>query len=185
MLDEIFQSTDDKMQKSIESLKKELSKLRTGRAHAGLLDGIMVEYYGNPTQLSQVAQVVVSDSRTLTISPFEKHLVGLIDKAILKSGLGLNPVSVGQVIKVPLPPLTEETRLSLTKNMKAEVENARISIRNVRRDSNTQIKSLLKGKDITEDDERKAQDRVQKLTDKFVEKIESMSVAKEADLMQV
>lgn len=185
MLNEIKSSAEQKMKKSIESLAAELAKLRTGRAHPSLLEKIMVEYYGQPSQLNQVATIVVEDSRTLSVTPFEKSMVTVCDKAIRTSGLGLNPATAGQVIRVPLPPLTEETRRNLTKQMRTEAENSKVSIRNARRDANNQLKALLKDKEIAEDEDRKTQDIIQKLTDKYISEVDSMATAKEADLMQV
>lgn len=185
MLNEIKSSAEQKMRKSIDALGSELAKLRTGRAHPSLLEKIMVEYYGQPTQLNQVATIVVEDSRTLAVTPFEKTMVTACDKAIRTSELGLNPATAGQVIRVPLPPLTEETRKNLTKQMRAEAENSKVSIRNVRRDANNQLKALLKDKEISEDEDRKGQDSIQKITDKYIAEVDKMAEAKEADLMQV
>lgn len=185
MLNDIKADAEKRMGKSIELLRQDLAKLRTGRAHPSILDGIMVEYYGNPTPLNQVANVAVEDSRTLSVTPFEKQMVQVVDKAIRSAELGLNPTTAGQVIRVPLPPLTEERRKDLTKQMKAEAENARVAIRNIRRDANTQLKSLLKEKSISEDEERKGQDVIQKSTDKYISEVEKMAQIKEADLMQI
>lgn len=185
MLEKIKKEAETRMQKSIELLKQELSKLRTGRAHPSLLEGIKIEYYGQETSLNQVASITVSDSRTLTVTPFDKNAINAIDKAIRNSELGLNPATAGTTIRVPLPPLTEERRLALIKQMKGCAEDARVSIRNVRRDANNHIKVLLKDKAITEDEERKAQDNVQKVTDKYINDIDKMVHDKEADLLQV
>jgi ribosome recycling factor len=185
MINKIKTEAETKMHKSIEMLKHELAKLRTGRAHPSILDGVQVDYYGSPTPLNQVASVTVSDVRTLTITPFDKNMSGAIDKAIRAAELGLNPASSGTVIRVPLPPLTEERRLALVKQMKASAEEARVSIRNVRRDANNSIKALLKDKEITEDEERRAQETVQKLTDKFISDVDKMIGEKETDLLQV
>lgn len=185
MLDKIRAESEKKMQKSKEALSQELAKLRTGRAHPSLLDGIVVEYYGQPTALNQVASVVVSDSRTLTVTPFEKTMVIPVDKAIRASELGLNPSTAGQVIRIPLPPLTEESRKNLTKQMKATVENARVAIRGARRDANNKTKSLLKDKTISEDEARQIEDAIQKSTNQFIDMVDKMANEKEADLMQV
>lgn len=185
MLDQIKKDADTKMHKSMELLKNEMAKLRTGRAHPSVLDGIKVEYFGQETHLNQLASVTVSDSRTLTVTPFDKNSISAIDKAIRNSELGLNPATAGTTIRVPLPPLTEERRMALVKQMKGSAEDARVSVRNVRRDANNSIKSLLKDKAITEDEERRAQDAVQKMTDKYIGDIDKMVHEKEADLLQV
>ncbi|HSX20926.1 MAG TPA: ribosome recycling factor [Gammaproteobacteria bacterium] len=184
-LDQIRKDAETKMLKSIDMLKHELAKLRTGRAHPSILDGISVEYYGAATPLMQLASITVTDSRTLTVTPFDKSSIAAIDKAIRNSELGLNPATAGTTIRVPLPPLTEERRLALIKQMKGSAEDARVSIRNVRRDANNQIKTLLKDKVVTEDEERRAQDAVQKVTDKHVGEIDKMVHEKEADLLQI
>lgn len=185
MLDQIKKDAENKMHKSIDLLKQELAKLRTGRAHPNLLDSIRVEYYGQETAMNQLASVTVTDSRTLTVTPFDKNSLQAIEKAIRNSELGLNPASAGTTIRVPLPALTEERRLALVKQMKGSAEDARVSIRNVRRDANNQIKALLKDKAITEDEERRAQDNVQKVTDKYISDIDKMVHEKETDLLQV
>lgn len=185
MIQEIIQEADERMQKSITTLKAELSKLRTGRAHPSLLEHITVEYYGSQTPLSQVANVNIADARTLTITPWDKNMVGAIEKAILTSDLGLNPATAGQVIRVPMPPLTEQRRKELGKVVRNEGENAKIAIRNIRRDANNTIKELLKDKAISEDEERRAQERVQKLTDKLTEEVDKIVEAKENDLMEI
>ena len=185
MLDNIKKDTETRMHKSIETLKHDLAKLRTGRAHPSIVESIMVEYYGAPMPLNQVASITVSDPRTLSITPFDKSMGQAIEKAIRNSELGLNPASSGQVIRVPLPPLTEERRLTLIKQLKASAEDARVSIRNIRRDSNTHIKNLLKDKAITEDEERRAQENTQKITDKFISEVDKMTEEKESDLLQV
>ncbi|MCF6217877.1 MAG: ribosome recycling factor [Gammaproteobacteria bacterium] len=185
MINEIKSDADSRMKKSIESLTKELSKLRTGRAHPSILDQVMVDYYGTPTPLSQVASVSVTDARTLTVTPWEKPLVPVIDKAILTANLGLNPVTSGSNIRVPLPPLTEERRRDLIKVMRGEGEQGRVAIRNIRRDAISDIKSLLKDKEITEDESRKAEDDIQKITDKNIAEIEKLLDAKEKDLMEI
>lgn len=185
MIDDIRVDAEQRMQKSIEKLKGDLIKIRTGRAHPSLLDHITVSYYGNETPLKQVANVTASDSRTLAVTPWEKTLVGAIEKAILNSDLGLNPVTVGGVIRVPLPALTEERRRDLIKVVRGESEDARVAIRNVRRDAISDFKELLKEKGITEDEERKAQELIQKLTDKYVAEVEKLLQAKEKELMEI
>ncbi len=182
---EIKKSADQKMKKTVETLKADLQKIRTGRAHTGILDHLQVEYYGNPTPLNQVANVSVLDARTLGVAPWEKNMVAVVEKAIRDSDLGLNPASVGDVVRVPMPPLTEERRRDLIKVVKREAENARVAVRNIRRDANHELKELLKSKDVSEDDEHKAQDDVQKLTDRHVAEIDEALAAKEADLMAV
>lgn len=185
MINKIKTEAETKMHKSIDTLKHDLAKLRTGRAHPSILEGIHVDYYGSATPLNQVASVTVSDVRTLTVTPFDKNMLAAVDKAIRSAELGLNPATSGTVIRVPLPPLTEERRLSLVKQMKANAEDARVSIRNVRRDANNSIKALLKDKEITEDEERRAQEAVQKLTDKFISDVDKMINEKESDLLQI
>jgi ribosome recycling factor len=185
MIDDIKKDSTDRMTKSIESLKQELTKLRTGRAHASLLDHLTVSYYGNDTPLNQVASVGVSDARTLLVTPWEKNMVGPIEKAIMKSDLGLNPVTAGMAIRVPLPPLTEERRRDLVKVVRHEGEGAKVAIRNIRRDANSQFKTLLKDKKITEDAERQAQDEMQKLTDRYIQDVDKMLAAKETELMEI
>lgn len=173
------------MQKSIESLKHEMSKLRTGRAHPSLLEQIRVDYYGNATPLSQVSNVTIGDARTLVITPWEKKMISVIEKAVLTSGLGLNPTTSGEIIRIPLPPLTEERRKDLIKVVRSEAEDARVSIRTARRDANTVLKELLKKKEIAEDEERRLTEGVQKLTDKYIAEVESLLTAKETDLMAI
>ena len=185
MLDGIQKDAELRMQKSIEMLGSDLSKLRTGRAHPSLLENIEVSYYGQPTALNQVSTIAIADPRTLAVTPFEKNMVEVVEKAIRSSELGLNPATAGQVIRIPLPPLTEERRKLLTKQMKTEVEGARVAVRNIRRDANTKFKNLLKQKTISEDEERVAQDKVQKMTDKYIGEIEQMAQTKESELMQV
>ncbi|CAH9017454.1 ribosome recycling factor [Candidatus Nitrosacidococcus sp. I8] len=185
MINEICKDTTDRMVKSIETLKLTFSKLRANRAHAGLLDHIMVSYYGTDTPLNQVANVSVQDSRTLSISPWEKQMVPAIEKAIMISDLGLNPVTSGVVIRVPLPPLTEERRRDMVRIVKQEAEAARVAIRNIRRDSNHTIKELVKEKEISEDDQRHAEETIQKITDKYINEVEQILVIKERDLMEV
>nr|WP_276322348.1 ribosome recycling factor [Halomonas neptunia] len=173
------------MKKSVEALNSNFNKIRTGRAHPSILDAVTVDYYGSQVPLSQVASVNVEDARTLTIAPWEQGMVQKIEKAIMTSDLGLNPASAGNVIRVPMPMLTEETRKGYIKQARSEAENARVAIRNVRRDANGDFKSLLKDKDITEDDQREGEDAIQKLTDKYIAEIDKALVAKEQDLMQV
>jgi len=182
---EVKQSAEQKMQKSIEALKNDLAKVRTGRAHTGLLDHVHVDYYGTPMPIPQVANVTLVDARTLGVSPFEKKMLAAIDKAIRDSSLGLNPAAQGDMIRVPMPALTEERRKDLAKVVKSEGEDAKIAVRNVRRDANTTLKDLLKNKTVSEDDERRAQDEVQKLTDRYVAEIDKMLQAKEAELMAI
>nr|WP_267329463.1 ribosome recycling factor [Gilliamella sp. ESL0405] len=184
MLNEIQKEAQARMEKSIEAFQNHISKVRTGRASPSLLDGIMVEYYGSPTPLRQLANVVAEDARTLAITVFDKSLTPMIEKAILTSDLGLNPASAGTVIRVPLPPLTEERRRDLTKIVRNEAEQGRVSIRNIRRDANDQIKALLKDKEISEDDERKSQDLIQKATDAAIKKLDAVLADKEKELME-
>ncbi len=174
-----------RMKKSIESLKTELARLRTGRANASLLDAVMVEYYGSPVPLSQVASVSVSDARALLVTPWEKNLIPKIDKAIRDAGLGLNPVAGSDNVRVPLPPLSEERRKEMVKVVRQEGEGARVAIRNIRRDALNQIKGLLKDKLISEDEERRAEEDFQKLTDRYIDEVEGVIEAKESDLMEV
>ena len=181
----IKSTTDQKMQKSLESLKSSLAKIRSGRANPGILEHVQVEYYGNPTPLSQVASLGLADARTINVQPFEKTMVAAIEKAIRDSDLGLNPASQGTVIRVPMPALTEERRRELTKVVKSEGEDTKIAVRNLRRDANEHLKRLTKDKEISEDDERRAQDDVQKSTDKAVAEVDRMLNAKEVELMAV
>ncbi len=185
MIADIKKNVEQKMNKSLEALKLDLGKIRTGRAHTGLLDHVMVDYYGNPTPVNQVANVTLTDARTIGVQPYEKNMVGPIEKAIRDSDLGLNPATNGDLIRVPMPMLTEERRRDLIKVVKSEGEDAKIAVRNIRRDANEQLKKLLKDKAVGEDDERRAQDDVQKLTDRFVAEIDKALQAKETDLMAV
>ena len=185
MISDIQQSAATRMGKSIEALKHEFSKIRTGRAHPSLLDQVMVSYYGTDSAISAVANVAVEDARTLSITPWEKSMVSAIEKAILKSDLGLNPMTNGMTIRIPLPPLTEERRRGLVKVVKNEAENGRVAIRNIRRDANSEIKDLLKEKLIPEDDARAAEEKIQKLTDQYIKDIEKLLEAKEADLLSM
>lgn len=181
----IIKDADTRMRRSIEAFKTEMAKLRTGRAHPSILDHISVDYYGSRTALSQVASITVSDARTLMIKPYEKSMVQPIEKAILNSDLGLNPATSGDVIRVPMPALNEERRKEMIKVVRGEAETARVSVRTVRRDTNTLFKDMLKKKEITEDEERRYGDEVQKLTDKFVAEIDQLLAAKETDLMAI
>ncbi|POB00513.1 ribosome recycling factor [Chromobacterium sinusclupearum] len=185
MINEIKKSAEQKMQKSLEAFKNDLAKVRTGRAHTGILDHVMVDYYGSDVPVNQVANVTLIDARTIGVQPWEKPMLAKIEKAIRDSDLGLNPASMGEVIRVPMPMLTEERRKDLIKVVRGEAEGARVAVRNIRRDSNTEFKNLLKDKTITEDDERRGQDEIQKLTDKYTAEIDKMLAAKEADLMAV
>jgi len=185
MIDEIIDDANVRMGKSIDSLHTEFAKIRTGRAHPSLLDQIQVDYYGANTPINQVANVSVEDSRTLVVTPWEKDMVAKVEKAIMASDLGLNPATAGTVIRIPMPPLTEERRRGLVKVVKHEAEQARVAIRNIRRDANADFKELLKEKEISEDEERKAEERIQKLTDTFVGKIDKVLAEKEAELMEV
>jgi ribosome recycling factor len=178
-------TADQKMQKSIETLRADLAKVRTGRAHTGILDHVMVEYYGNPTNLTQVANVTLIDARTIGVQPFEKKMVAVVEKAIREADLGLNPSTQGEMIRVPTPPLTEERRKEMVKLVKSEAEDAKIAVRNIRRDANETLKKLLKEKACSEDEERRAQDEIQKLTDKFVLEIDKMVVDKEKEVLTV
>ena len=185
MIKEILQDAESRMKKSIESLGDQFSKIRTGRAHPSILDTIKVEYYGSEVPVSQVANVTVEDARTLVVQPWEQQMVAVIEKAIMTSDLGVNPVTVGNVMRIPLPPLTEERRRELIKVARAEAEHARVAIRNIRRDANGDVKDLLKAKEISEDEARRAEEQVQKLTDKYVEQVEARLKEKEAALLDV
>ena len=185
MINEIKKDTQERMRKSLESLAHAFAKIRTGRAHPSILDSVMVSYYGSDTPLRQVANVIAEDSRTLALTVFDKSMIQAVEKAIMTSDLGLNPATAGTTIRVPMPALTEETRKGYTKQARSEAENARVAIRNIRRDALAQLKDLVKEKEISEDDERRAADDVQKLTDKFVGDVEKALEAKETDLMAV
>jgi ribosome recycling factor len=185
VINDIKKDADARMKKSVEALNANFHKIRTGRAHPSLLDAVTVEYYGSEMPLNQVASVNVEDARTLAVVPWEKSMVPKVEKAIMTSDLGLNPAAAGNVIRVPLPPLTEETRRNYIKQARGEAENARVAVRNVRRDANGDLKSLLKEKEITEDEERHAIDEIQKLTDKYVTEIDKLLETKEHDLLQV
>jgi ribosome recycling factor len=185
MINDVKDEARERMEKSLEALVHHFNKIRTGRAHPSLLDGIKVEYYGSDSPLNQVANISVEDSRTLTLSVWDRSMIPAVEKAIYKSDLGLNPVTAGEVIRIPMPMLTEETRRGFTRQAKQEAESARVSIRNARRDAMAMLKELAKDKEISEDDERRGQDEVQKLTDGYVAKIEQLLADKEADLMQI
>lgn len=185
MINEIKKDAQERMKKSVESLEHAFAKIRTGRASPAILDSIMVSYYGSDTPLRQVANVTVEDSRTLALTVFDKSMIQAVEKAILTSDLGLNPATAGTTIRVPMPALTEETRKGYTKQARQEAENARVAVRNIRRDALAQLKDLVKEKEISEDEERRAADEVQKLTDKFVAEVEKALEGKEKDLMAV
>ena len=185
MINDIKNQAEQRMQKSIESFQSELAKLRTGRAHPSLLEHITIDYYGVDTPLSQVASISVSDSRTLSVSPWEKNLIPVIEKAIMVSELGLNPATSSEIIRVPLPQMTEERRRDLTKIVKSEAENARIAIRNIRRDANNDLKFLLKDKDISEDEDHKGQELIQQVTNQSTDEIETLLQTKEKELMEI
>ena len=182
---DVKKNAEQKMQKSIETLKADLAKVRTGRAHTGILDHVMVEYYGNPTNLTQVANVTLIDARTIGVQPWEKKMIAVVEKAIRESDLGLNPSTQGDMIRVPTPPLTEERRKEMVKLVKSEAEDAKIAIRNIRRDANEALKKLLKEKACSEDEERRAQDDVQKLTDRFVIEVDKLVAEKEKEVLTV
>jgi ribosome recycling factor len=185
MIAELKKTTEQKMQKTLESLKQDLGKIRTGRAHTGILDHIQVDYYGSMIPINQVANVTLIDARTIGVQPWEKNMVGKVEKAIRDGDLGLNPATQGEIIRVPMPPLTEERRRDLIKVVKHEGENAKVSVRNLRRDANQHLKDALKAKEVSEDDERRAQDDVQKLTDRHIAEVDKMLAEKEKDLMAV
>ena len=185
MLDDIKKDATDRMQKCVLALRNELKKIRTGRAHGSLIEHLKVDYYGTDTPLQQVARITVEDARTLMVTPFDKGMVQNIEKAIMKSDLGLNPNTAGTIIRIPMPPMTEERRREMTKVVKHEAENARVAVRNVRRDVNSAVKDMLKEKLISQDDERRGQEEIQKLTDKYVAEIDQVLAEKEKELMQV
>ena len=185
MIADVKKATEQKMNKTLETLKADFGKIRTGRAHTGILDHVMVDYYGNPTLITQVANVTLVDARTIGVQPWEKNMVAPVEKAIRDADLGLNPATSGDLIRVPMPMLTEERRRDLIKVVRSEVEHAKVAVRNVRRDANEQLKKLLKDKEVSEDEERRAQDEVQKLTDRFIAEIDKALQAKEADLIAV
>ena len=185
MIPELKKTTEAKMQKSIEALKNDLAKIRTGRAHTGLLDHVQVDYYGAPVPINQVANITLIDARTLSVQVWEKPMALKVEKAIRESDLGLNPSAQGELIRIPMPALTEERRRDLTKVVKGEGENAKVAVRNLRRDANSNLKESLKKKEISEDEERRAQDDIQKLTDKYVAEIDQLLTQKESELMAV
>ena len=185
MIDDIQSDAEERMEKSLEALGQNFNKIRTGRAHPSILDGIRIDYYGAETPLKQMASINVEDARTLAVSVFDKSITPDVEKAIMKSDLGLNPSTAGDVIRIPMPMLTEETRKGYIKQARAEAESARVSIRSARRDANGMLKELVKDKEISEDDERRGQDQIQKLTDAFVAKVDAALGAKEADLMEI
>ena len=185
MINEIKQDAKQRMEKSVDALRSQISKIRTGRAHPSLLDGVMVNYYGVDTPLKQLANITTEDSRTLALTVFDKSASQAVEKAIMTSDLGLNPAAAGTVIRIPLPPLTEERRRDLVKIVRAEAEQGRVAVRNIRRDANSDLKELLKEKEITEDEERRAAEEIQKLTDTYVAKIDEALAEKEKDLMEV
>jgi ribosome recycling factor len=185
MTTDIKKTAEQKMQKSIETLKADLAKVRTGRAHTGILDHVLVDYYGSPTQITQVANVTLIDARTIGVQPWEKKMVSVVEKAIRDSDLGLNPSTQGDMIRVPTPALTEERRREIVKVVKGEGEDTKVAVRNIRRDANEALKKMLKDKACSEDDERRAQEEVQKLTDKYVAEIDKMIAEKEKELLTV
>lgn len=185
MIDEITEDAESRMQKSVDALGHELQKIRTGRAHPSLLDHLSVSYYGNDTPLKQVANVSVEDSRTLVVTPWEKDMVKAVEKAIMTADLGLNPSTAGTVIRIPMPPLTAERRRDLVRIVRQEAEGAKVAVRNIRRDANSDFKELLKEKEVSEDEARAAEDGIQKLTDTYVAKIDAVLAAKETELMEV
>ncbi len=182
---EIIKDAESRMKKSVEAIREDMAKIRTGRASTAILDHLKIAYYGNPTPLNQVASVSVADARTLTVTPWDKSIVPIIEKAILESDLGLNPATAGEVIRIPIPPLTEERRVEMTKLVRAEGENGKVAIRNIRRDANHHLKELLKSKEIAEDEEKKALDDTQKLTDRYVEQVDKLVADKEVEIMEV
>jgi len=182
---DVKKNTEQKMSKSIETLRADLAKVRTGRAHTGILDHVQVDYYGSPTQLSQVANLTLIDARTIGVQPYEKKMLAVIEKAIREADLGLNPATQGELIRVPTPPLTEERRKEMVKLVKSEAEDCKIAIRNIRRDANEALKKLVKDKIASEDEERRGQDEIQKLTDKFVAEVDKLVVEKEKEVLTV
>ncbi|WP_028534453.1 ribosome recycling factor [Paludibacterium yongneupense] len=185
MVNDVKKTAEQKMQKSLDAFKNDLNKVRTGRAHTGILDHVTVDYYGNDTPVNQVANVTLIDARTIGVQPWEKNMAGKIEKAIRDSDLGLNPASMGDIIRVPMPMLTEERRRDLVKLVRGEAEDARVAVRNIRRDANNDFKNLLKDKAITEDEEHRGQDEIQKLTDKFVAEVDRALAVKETELLAV
>jgi ribosome recycling factor len=185
MIADVKKAAEQRMKKTVEALRSDLAKVRTGRAHPGLLDHVLVDYYGTPTPIPQLASVTLLDARTIGVTPWDKKMAGAVEKAIRDSDLGLNPAAVGDTVRVPMPPLTEERRRELIKVVRHEAENARVAVRNVRRDAIHQLKDLLKQKKVAEDEERRAQDEVQKLTDRHIAEVDKLLQQKEADLMAV
>ena len=185
MIADIKKSAEDKMKKSLEALKTDLMKVRTGRAHTGILDHVMVDYYGAPVPVNQVANISLIDARTIGVQPYEKNMAGKLERAIRDSDLGLNPANMGEIIRVPMPPLTEERRRDLIKVVRGEAETARVAVRNIRRDANAHLKDLVKNKQASEDDERRAIDDMQKMTDKYIAELDKALAEKEKDLMAV
>jgi len=185
MIADVKKSAEQKMKKTLETLKVDFGKIRTGRAHTGLLDHVLVDYYGTPTPVSGVANVTLLDARTIGVTPWDRKMASVVEKAIRNSDLGLNPATVGDVVRVPMPALTEERRRDLVKVVHREAENARIAVRNIRRDANNHLKDLLKKKQVAEDEERRAQDEIQKLTDRYIAEVDKAMAAKEADLVAV
>lgn len=182
---EILKDAEIRMKKSVEAIREDMAKIRTGRASTALLDHLKVDYYGNPTPMNQVATVSVSDARTLAVTPWDKSIIPVVEKSIMESDLGLNPVTAGEVIRIPLPPLTEERRVEMTKLVRGEGENGKVAVRNIRRDANHHLKELLKNKEVAEDEEKKALEDIQRLTDQYVEQIDSVVADKEAEIMEV
>jgi len=185
MINDIKKESEQRMHRAIEAVKEEMKRLRTGRAHAGLLEHVMVEYYGTNVPIKQTANISVEDARTIVVTPWEKQMVSAVEKAILNSGLGLNPVTAGQVIRVPLPPMTEERRREIVKVVRAQAENGRVAVRTARREALGDLKDLLKERLVTEDEDRRGQDEIQKLTDRFVAQIDALLKDKEAEIMEV
>ncbi|SFM60237.1 ribosome recycling factor [Nitrosomonas communis] len=185
MIADVKKSAEQKMQKTLEALKTDFGKVRSGRPHTGLLDHVMVDYYGTPTPINQVANISLPDARTIGVVPWDKKMLNAIEKAIRESELGVNPMTVGEMVRVPMPPLTEERRRELTKIVKNEAEAARVAMRNIRRDANAHMKELLKEKQISEDDDRRGQEEIQKLTDRYISEVDKSLQAKEAELMAV
>lgn len=185
MIHDISKTAEEKMQKSVEALKTNLAKVRTGRAHTGLLDQVSIDYYGSEVPVSQVANITLLDARTISVKPYESKMAGAVEKAIRDANLGLNPAAMGDIIRVPMPMLTEERRKDLIKVVRNETEEGRIAVRNVRRDANNELKNLLKEKEISEDDNRRAEEAVQKLTDKYIAQMDQILADKEKDLMEI
>jgi len=185
MIDDILKDAQQRMTKSIESMRAEMAKIRTGRANPNLISHLSIDYYGVPTPITQVANLTVQDARTLGVQPWEKAMVPVVERAIMEANLGLNPITTGDIIRIPLPPLTEERRKEMAKMVAAEGEGGKVAIRNIRRDANSNFKELLKEKEITEDDDKLAQDRVQKLTDEYIVKVDDVIADKEREIMTV